>query len=256
MNVLEGALLLRAAGRPEGPESRLAVLDRGHAEQVLQAVLEERVALHVEEQVAVRRRRQPGESAAVLGWEQLVAQLAGGALLDLKTRLLAKRLEGVHADPHRALGQLRARKVGNRADACLDESRRLRAAHVRDQAQVIVRLATGVAVALPAAQPAVLHRVGIGAVEPGFERAVELPLDAAVVRRELGEPEALARLSAKHDVHPVRRASLDAARAAPSRSRAGAGSRASPDARASCPRPRSSRPPGRTGRSTRSRKSE
>ena len=50
--VFEGLLFLRAVAAPERPEHGLSALDAGDPEQVLEAVLVERVALDVEEDVA------------------------------------------------------------------------------------------------------------------------------------------------------------------------------------------------------------
>lgn len=65
--VLEGVLLLGAVAAPEGAEHGLAVIDARDTEEVLQAVLVERVALHVEEQIAAAGLGQQCEPATVLG---------------------------------------------------------------------------------------------------------------------------------------------------------------------------------------------
>ena len=88
--LLERALLLRAVVAPEGVKPRLALVDRDRAEQVLEPVLVERVALHVEEEVALGGRRQEREAPALLGLEQLVRGRAGAALVELQARLIGE----------------------------------------------------------------------------------------------------------------------------------------------------------------------
>ncbi len=60
---LEGLALALAIRAPERLELRLAGLDRYEPEQVLKPVLEERVALHVEEDVARPRAGEEGKAA-------------------------------------------------------------------------------------------------------------------------------------------------------------------------------------------------
>ena len=64
MNSSNARFSSRAVVAPEGVEARLAVVDRDRAEQVLEPVLVERVALDVEEEVALGGRRQEREAAA------------------------------------------------------------------------------------------------------------------------------------------------------------------------------------------------
>ena len=122
---LEGALLLGAVDGPKRPEPRLAVLDRGDAEEVLQALVEERVSFHVEEQVTGRWLRQPREPAARLGRQEVVAVFARLALDDLQRRLLAQRLVGVAPDARRPLIAVRAGQLRDRGDPDLAEPRNL-----------------------------------------------------------------------------------------------------------------------------------
>ena len=64
---LERHLLPLAVMRPELVEPLLATVDRDDAEQILEAAVEQRVALHVEEHVARVGPRQPGQATARLG---------------------------------------------------------------------------------------------------------------------------------------------------------------------------------------------
>jgi hypothetical protein len=81
--VLERVLLLRSVGGPEGAKPRLFALHPSDAEEVLETLVEEGVALHVEVEVSGRRRGEASEAACGLGVEQLVARAPSRALVHL-----------------------------------------------------------------------------------------------------------------------------------------------------------------------------
>src|SRR5947208_69587 len=89
---------------PKRTENRLIALDACHAEQILEPFgFVERVALHVEIEIAWPRLRQPRESALRLGRQQLVDLLACQALVQLQSGLVTQPLEGRTSDPNRAV---------------------------------------------------------------------------------------------------------------------------------------------------------
>ena len=63
------------------------------------AGIEERVALHVEEEVARRRLRQQAEPALLLRLEQVDEDLVLAVAVELERRLVAQRLERVRREP-------------------------------------------------------------------------------------------------------------------------------------------------------------
>src|SRR5206468_11355673 len=65
--LLESALLFRTVSPPKRAECRLTLVNSDEAKQVLEPLVEERIALHVEEDVALRGAREPGETASRLG---------------------------------------------------------------------------------------------------------------------------------------------------------------------------------------------
>ena len=94
--LLEG---LRARRPGRGPGSRCSRPAVGpadqHAEEELEPAggLEERVALHVEEEVTGRGRRQEAQAALVLRLEQAACELVGAAAVELEAGLVAQGVE-------------------------------------------------------------------------------------------------------------------------------------------------------------------
>src|SRR5262245_51356616 len=88
--VLECLLFLGAVMRLEALETTLPLLCVGEAEQVLEATFHERIAFHVEEEIARIGLRQTREALTYNGSKQLVMICSGVALDDLQLRLLAK----------------------------------------------------------------------------------------------------------------------------------------------------------------------
>src|SRR5262245_47978294 len=102
--LLERPPLPRAVRRPERNEAPFSALLVSDAEEVLEPTLvEEGVALEVEHDVAPVRPREPSEAATLLRREELVAQLAGLALIDLELGLLTQCRERSLGDPRRPL---------------------------------------------------------------------------------------------------------------------------------------------------------
>ena len=134
--------LLVVVVRPPGAEPSAAVPEPGEVLPAL-AVVGERVALEVEVDVAVARRRQAQQPAVGLGWQQLVGGLAGGPLAHLQARLLGEPLAGRSAD---RAGQLGHGGRGQRLDGGQprgDQGVPVPRAHAGDQREVVGLLATG-----------------------------------------------------------------------------------------------------------------
>ena len=133
---LEGHLLLVAAQRLERREDRRAGIDRDGAEQVLEAStgLEVRIAFHVEEDVARRRRRQQSKACPLVDRQQVVAMLAGTAMMRLQRGLMTQPLEREAADADLRV-RVEARELRDRPDARVVEratcSRRMPATRLR-----------------------------------------------------------------------------------------------------------------------------
>ena len=147
-----------------GPERAIA-LGRPQPEQILAPALAgEARALQVQEHVAGRRLRQPGQAQARRHRQQhLVHRRARRALLMLHPRLLAQADVGV---PRAALRgerdrQRHRRRRGQRAVALRGQLGAVPAADAGDERQVVVGPPPLVAALIPAAQSARLDRFGI-----------------------------------------------------------------------------------------------
>ena len=205
-HALDGAPLLRAVVRPERTERPGGVDD---PPEVLEpaAGLPERVALDVEEEVAVARRRQQLEPARGLGREHL-PRVPVRARGDLHRRLVAQRLEGARRHRRRARLVGRVRELRDGRDALALEPPHLVAAHPRDEAEVVVGAPARLAALLELAAVAERDRQRVD-VDPRLDRADEPLAHAVVVGEEVGDAQALALVRAEHDVHPLGHRALD-----------------------------------------------
>ena len=89
-------------------EDRLPTFQARDTKQILESLaLVERVALHIEEEIARPRLRQPREPASLLRWQELVDLLASRALVQLQARLLTEPLEGRPSNSRGAVPGLR-----------------------------------------------------------------------------------------------------------------------------------------------------
>ena len=203
--LLQRELLLGAVAAPDRGELGLAaVLNRDQAEEVLQpAAVEERVALHVEEDVPRGGTREAGEAAGLLRLQQEVVVLAALADCKLEGRLLVKALQHGEVDaPHdKVLG---AAERGKGVDPGAAQQLPLAATDVGDEAEVVVGDAAPVAVGAPAAEPAVIDRLGIGVATGLAQLGEEAVADAAEVGGELGEAEGVLLVGAEDDVDALR----------------------------------------------------
>ncbi len=201
------------------------------AEQVVDAVVErERVALEVEEQVA-RARLGKAEQAPVrhrvavgvaIEWQELPQHLVPVLGLHLDPRLVLDPLERPGADALE-LRVHRQRQDGEPA-AGRHLSRLERPALARrsasDQAQVVIRSPLGLAHDDPAADVAVLDRLGVRRdrriggwrdITPQPDGGLEVGPDPAVVRHVVLDPQRVRGTfpAAEHDVEPLRLDALD-----------------------------------------------
>src|SRR5215207_3545868 len=136
---LERTLLLVKAVRPDGREGAVCVHEAG---QVLEPAPggEERIALEVEEEVALGGLWEQAEAALGLRRQQLVAVPAGAAVLELEGGLVAQRLEGRRRDPLDVGAGEHVAQLLERRDARGLEPPDLLAADERDARQVVVAL--------------------------------------------------------------------------------------------------------------------
>ena len=112
---LEGGLLAVAVEAPDDLVARLAAVAVAPAEEVLEPArrLVERVALEVEPDVALRRRRERAEAAVLLVREELDAPLARAREVELERGLRADALERLRPDARdrRVVGAVSASAV-------------------------------------------------------------------------------------------------------------------------------------------------
>ena len=237
---------LPLAGPVAGPDGGVvgpAVGPAGeHAEQELEPAggLEERVALHVEEEVAGRGRRQEAEAALVLRLEQAAGELVGAAAVELEAGLVAQRVEHRRRDAGHVEGRRRLRQADEGLDADAVQLLDVVAPDRGDERQVVVvlpALAADGDVVAPRAVPAG-PRVDVG--RRGEVRA-EPALRGAQEGREVARAVGLDDHRAGHDVEPLRHAALDPRDLLRVEGQLEHGGRLGATARAWCPRPRSSR---------------
>ncbi len=209
--LLERASLALAVVGPEGLELLLAILQPEDAEEVLEpaARLPERVALHVEEEVARRGLREQREAALVLGAEGLVCVRARAPVAELELGLVADVLECRRGEARDVGLARRVAELGERRDPGLAEPDDLVATDVGDASQVVVLVPPGLAELAEVADPAVIDRPGLGQprVVDGVEEALA---DAPVVGEEVEDAVALGLAGAERDVHPLGEPPLDA----------------------------------------------
>ena len=202
--------LLGAAVRPERPEAALALVPEDDPEEVLEPAFLQRIALHVEEDVALVRRREARQAAPGLRCrrQDLVPALLRLPLSELKGRLLAEPLErlGLDSLDARAGGRLRQRGKGR--DARLGQPLDLRPADVRDLHEVIVREPLRFAPVPPVADRTALARVGVGGPLRRVDVREEARLQRRVVVGVVGDPERALLAVAEDEVRHRRRCSL------------------------------------------------
>ena len=199
---LEGALLVGAGERPVAliDERAVCVLEQ-IAEQIFEAVLaDERIAFEVEKHIAVGGFGQAGEPEAGLHRQQLEFASACRAGLDHDPRLLADADIGIGRT---AIGlpverQRHAGQALHRRDAARLQLIDLNLRDAGNEAEMIVIAATLVASLSPAADIAMLDRIGVGVIcrrrgHGRQQRALHLP----EIRRIVGEA-ILLRLKSDH----------------------------------------------------------
>ena len=140
--------------------------ERDTAEEILEPTLaDERIALEIEEEVALGWRGQPGEADALRRWQCLEDRPTLFPALHLHARLLADPFVGMcRAAP--GLPRQRQRHASERrprADVAAHELVRLHLADAGDQAEVIVTPPPGIAGHTPATDLAVLVRIRVRA---------------------------------------------------------------------------------------------
>src|SRR5579862_180540 len=158
--LLEGLLLTGTIMAPKRRESWPFGLFGDEAEEIFEPAVEERIALHVEEQITRARPRQTSESLAGRDVQKLVTILAICPFRDLKARLAAKTTKGVRlqiGDP--CAGREPSESRHRRHSGSL-QLRHLAAGDVGDEAEMVGRLPFGVAAVAPAAQAAMAAGLG------------------------------------------------------------------------------------------------
>ena len=191
------------------------VVPEAVAEEVLEPArgLVERVALHVEPDVARVGRGHEAEAALGLVREEFpeVALLPAAAQLQL--RLVADTLErlspGVRLKPDTERPGQHVAQLLQRPNPRVDQRLRLRTTHARDQRKVIVIDPLLPAAVTEVADPAVAAGPAVGLL-PRRERAEEPITDATVVRLELDGAERLTLAEPVLDVNVLDRRALQA----------------------------------------------
>src|SRR2546421_5488126 len=149
---LEGHLLSGAIMAPELPERRLITLQKRESEEIFKAALEQRIAFHVEEEIAGARPRQSRESLAVNGRHQLVAVLAVAALAVLQSRLGAQPLQRIRLQAGDRGCRRKRRELRHRCHARRVELLDLSAGDAGHETQVVGCRPFSLAALPPAAQ--------------------------------------------------------------------------------------------------------
>ena len=198
--LLERAALGLPVLGPEGGEAPVRVDD---AEEVLETALRipERVALHVEEEVARRRLRQEREAGLGRGREQLEVLLAGLACAELERRLVAETQQG-------AFGLRQSRELGERRDSAGAQLLVLRPPQAGHLREVVALRPHPLAGGLEVTEPAEGDRVRLGLAVLRRERDEAAP-EPPVVGAEVLGPKLLALSRAQLDVHVRRSTALD-----------------------------------------------
>src|SRR5262249_3159068 len=154
-------------------------------------VLVERIALHVEKEIAVGGRWEESEAPARLGVEQLVDRVSGATLLELQMCLGVEALERRVGELRHLLVGRRKRELLERRDAGAIQAKRLGSPHAGDETEMVVGNPLGITPLGPATELAVRHRVGIRVDRRSSYLVKKALLDTAVVRLELRDPEAV-----------------------------------------------------------------
>src|SRR5689334_2488331 len=154
----------RAVMRPKRLEPRLAVVDEPEAEQVFEPVLFERIALHVEEDVAGVGLGQTIEPAPAFNvqFEELDARLPGRAARELQRRLRTQLVYRFRSQTWNLCTGRQTGKRGDRARARIPESFDLRARYAGHLVQVVVVFPAPLAKLAPRAEDAVRTGLGVG----------------------------------------------------------------------------------------------
>jgi hypothetical protein len=193
-----------------GPERAiLALFAEVHAEEVLEAALGrvERIALHVEVDVALIGRRELGEAAFLFVLQEFVEVAFFRALPVLECRLRAQRRERRLDHSERPLLVGRSAERADRRDAGRGEPIDLTRAHPGDEAQIVVRFAPVFAVLRPTADQAMWNFGGIG-FRYMTRACQKLRLLMAIVRRVVVDPKVRFEARTEHEVAVDRHRSL------------------------------------------------
>ena len=254
---LERALLL---GRVRRPERRVAAARVADAEQVFAPAVErEPVALEIEEEIAARRLRQAQE--AVLG--------SSGSTSCWRSLRCGAPCSWIAAWSRARSSASREPRVGfgtssrSPSRSSVSTSRRVRSSLICSRLmpatkhEMIVGAPARVALAPPAADVAMLRRLGIRDGVARGERGFEPVLHEPVVGGVVGEPIALRdeAMVRRHDVRCLAACSLAAARAGSNTRRAAGSCRRASPSRASRPMTSYDQAPSALGRATLRRKS-
>ena len=136
----ERGLLAVAVETPDDLVPRLVAVAVTPAEEVLEPArrLVERMALEVEPDVALGRRRQQPEAAILLVREELDAPLAGAREVELERSLVADALERLRPDARDAHFRCRLAERCECLDPVRDEPLGVQPAEPRDEHGVVV----------------------------------------------------------------------------------------------------------------------
>jgi hypothetical protein len=183
---LEQPALLDPVVGPHRLVAPVRAVAEDEAEQEMEAPrrLPERIALDVEDHVSDRQPRQQGKPAARVARDGMPVEVARAPPSELERRLIAKRLQGKVGHPLHARLRRRRREGGERRQAGAAQELHLRAADVRHEREMVLRLPAGRAHSAELAERAVVDRVRLGDPGRGDDR-LEPGAHAPVVRREV-----------------------------------------------------------------------
>ena len=193
-----------------GANRRVSV-PREHAEEELELRrrLEERVAFHVEEDVAGRGRREKAEAFLLNGLEQVSDELAGVAAVELEPGLVAEPLEHGPSEPLDLQFGRRRGELRKLLDAGTVQPLDLIPPNRGDERQVVVVLPLFPADRDEVAARAVVAGPGIEVGRRRVEVRAEPPLRGAEERIEVTGSVGLDDPGAGHNVQPLGKPSLD-----------------------------------------------
>lgn len=209
MNASKTAFSAARSWRPERPEAQFASFAPAHAEEVLEpVVLVQRVAFHVEVEVAFGRGWQAPEAAFGFRGLELEAGAAGSQSAHLHGRLCAGACQGVRCHLRNVLRRRQLRQCLHAADPGIVQAPDLGPRDAGHLPEMVVGDTLTLAAGIPAAGLALLAGVGIGVGARVFDRASRALAQAMKVARVIGVAVRRERAVAEHDVHEAGRDAL------------------------------------------------